>query len=308
MAIIQDIRDQLLSMCGLESVDHGPPNLEDRIIQDINRALEAVGESNPNCFYQVRPDQAEVVRPPTAVSVTVTQYSKAITFNSGYVSSWMPGNAIIISGDGVMNRIEDEASPSAPALAEPYMGATGTYTATVYNDWVMLPTNVRQIMDPVSLDKSTILIPAQSAADLNLRLMDYNKNYDRRYAAFVMALQKSVLEPTRYWPYAQMVIGTLRAGIMLDSLPSAARKLVYDARKLVFAPVTTLSDTRTTLMPQSKDTEILLPVARWFFSSYQMCSIPKTELEPEYALAMQKARELSVFGNRAKRYCYNPNR
>lgn len=295
-------------MCGLEAVEHGPSNLEDRIIQDINRALEAVGESNPNCFYQVRPDQAEMVRPPTQVTVTVVQYSKTITFVSGYDSSWMPGNAIQITGDNVLNRIEDEASPSAPVLTQPYEGASGTYTATVYNDWIMLPANVRQIMDPVSLDKSTVLIPAQSASDLNLRLLEYNKNYDRRYAAYVMALQKSVLEPTRYYPFAQMFIGTLRAGIMLDTLPGAARKLVYDARKTVFAPVTTLSDTRTTLMPQAKDFEILLPVARWFFSSYQMCSIPKTELEPEYSLAMQKARELSIFGNRAKRFLYNPNR
>lgn len=308
MAIVSILKDQLLSMCGVEDVSHGPPNLEARIIQDINRALEAVGESNPSVFFQVRPDQAEQIRPPTQVTVTVTQYSKAITFVSGYDSSWMPGNAILITGDNVLNRIEDEASPSAPALAQPYEGASGTYTATVYNDWILLPANVRQVMDPVSLDKSTVLIPAQSASDLNLRLLEYNKNYDRRYAAFVMALQKTILEPTRYWPYAQMVLGTLRAGIMLDTLPGAARKLVYDARKTVFAPVTTLSDTRTTLMPQGKDVEILLPVARWFFSSYQMCSIPKTELEPEYSLAMQKARELTVFGRHGKRYGYNPNR
>lgn len=308
MPIVQTIRDQLLSMCGLESIDHGPPNLEARIIQDISRALEHVGESNPNTFFQVRPDQAEVVRPPTAVNVTVTQYAKTITFNSGYSSTWMPGQAIMISGDTTLNRIVDEATPSAPALAEPYMGASGTYSATVYNDWILLPASVRQIMDPVSLDKSTILLPAQSSADLNLRLMDYNKNYDRRYAAFVMALQKTVNEPTRYWPYAQMVLGTLRAGAMLDTLPGAARKFVYDCRKLVFDPVTTLADTRTTLMPQGKDIEILLPVARWFFASYQHCSIPKNELEADFSLAMQKARELSVFGNHQKKYRYNQNR
>ena len=308
MAIVQTIRDELLGMCGLEETSHGPPNLEARLISDINRGLEAVGESNPAVYYQVRPDQAEVVRPPVTVNVTVTQYSKAVTFNSGYVSAWMPGNSILITGDSTLNRIEDESTPSAPVLVEPFMGVSGTYQATVYNDWVMMPVGVRQVMDPVSLDKQTILIPAQGASDLNMGWMNYSMDWDRRYAGLVLALQKQVQLASRYWPYAQMVLGTLRGGLMLDTLPGEAHKLVYDARKLVFAPVTTLADTRTTLMPQGKDVEILLPVVRWFFASYQFCSIPKTELQADYDLAMQKATQLTIAGNIQKRYRYNRQR
>jgi len=308
MAIVQTIRDDLLSMCGLEDVSHGPPNLEARIIGDINRALQHVGEANVNIFYQTRPDQAEVIRPPATVSVTCVQYSKSVTFNSGYVSSWMPGCAILINGDSTLNRIEDEASPSAPVLAEPFMGASGTYSATVYNDWVMMPTGVRQVMDPVSLDKQTILLPAQGASDLNMGWMNYSMDFDRRYAGLVLALQKQVQLASRYWPYAQMVLGTLRGGLMLDTLPGEAHKLVYDARKLVFAPVSSLADTRTTLMPEGKDVEILLPVARWFFSSFQFCSVPKTELEPDLSLAMTKAAQLTIAGNIQKRYRYNRQR
>lgn len=308
MAIVQTITNELLGMCGLEDVSHGPPNLEARIISDINRALEHTGESNPNIYYQTRPDLAEVIRPPATVSVTCTQYSKAVTFTAGYMSSWMPGCAILIDGDSTLNRIEDEASPSAPALAEPYMGESGTYQATVYNDWIMMPTGVRQVMDPVSLDKQTILIPAQGASDLNMGWMNYSMDWDRRYAGLVLALQKQVQLASRYWPYAQMVLGTLRGGLMLDTLPGEAHKLVYDARKLVFAPVTTLADTRTTLTPQGKDVEILLPVVRWFFASYQFCSIPKTELQADYDLAMQKATQLTIAGNIQKRYRYNRQR
>lgn len=308
MAIVQTITNELLGMCGLEDVSHGPPNLEARILSDLNRALEHVGESNPNIFYQTRPDQAEVIRPPATVSVTCTQYSKAVTFTAGYVSSWMPGCAILIDGDSTLNRIEDEASPSAPALAEPYMGESGTYQATVYNDWVMMPAGVRQVMDPVSLDKQTILIPAQGASDLNMGWMNYSMDFDRRYAGLVLALQKQVQLASRYWPYAQMVLGTLRGGLMLDTLPGEAHKLVYDARKLVFAPVTTLADTRTTLTPQGKDVEILLPVVRWFFASYQFCSIAKSELEADYSLAMTKAAQLTIAGNIQKRYRYNQQR
>jgi len=308
MAIVQTIRDELLGMCGLEETSHGPPNLESRIISDLNRALEHVGESNPNIFYQTRPDQAEVIRPPATVTVTCVQYSKAVTFTGGYVSTWMPGCAILINGDSTLNRIEDEASPSAPALAEPFMGASGTYSATVYNDWIMMPTGVRQVMDPVSLDKQTILLPAQGASDLNMGWMNYSMDWDRRYAGLVLALQKQVQLASRYWPYAQMVLGTLRGGLMLDTLPGEAHKLVYDARKLVFAPVTTLADTRTTLTPQGKDVEILLPVVRWFFASYQFCSIPKTELEADFSVAMTKAAQLTIAGNIQKRYRYSQQR
>ena len=52
MAIVAEITNALLGMAGLEEVSHGPPGLEERIIQDINRGLEHVGESNPNIFYQ----------------------------------------------------------------------------------------------------------------------------------------------------------------------------------------------------------------------------------------------------------------
>jgi hypothetical protein len=308
MAIVAEITNALLGMAGLEAVSHGPPGLEERIIQDINRGLEHVGESNPNIFYQTRPDQAEVIRPPATVSVTCVQYSKAVTFTGGYVSTWMPGCAILINGDSTLNRIEDEASPSAPALAEPFMGASGTYSATVWQDWVMLPAGVRQVMDPVSLDKQTILLPAQGASDLNMGWMNYSMDFDRRYAGLVLALQKQVQLASRYWPYAQMVLGTLRGGLMLDTLPGEAHKLVYDARKLVFAPVTTLADTRTTLMPQGKDVEILLPVVRWFFASYQFCSIAKSELQDDYTLAMTKAAQLTIAGNIQKRYRYNRQR
>lgn len=295
-------------MAGLEEVSHGPVDLEQRIIGDINRALEHVGESNPNVFYQTRPDQAEVMRGPTTVTATVTQFSKAITFTAGYVSSWMPGCAIMLDGDDTLNRIQDEASPSAPALAEPYMGASGTVSATVYQDWVILPTDVRQIMQPVTVDKTLFLSPAQSPSDLAVRLVDYSKNYNRQYANYVMAFKKVVADPLRWWPYAQMVLGTLRMGIMLDALPGATRKLCYDAKKLIFPPVTTLADTRTTLMPQGKDIEILLPVARWFFASYQFCSIPKDSLNDEYQIAMQKASELGAFANRLKRFQYTNQR
>lgn len=308
MAIVAEITNALLGMAGLEEVSHGPPGLEERIIQDINRGLEHVGESNPNIFYQTRPDQAEVIRPPASVSVTCVQYSKSVTFNSGYVSTWMPGCGILITGDSTLNRIEDEASPSAPALAEPFMGASGTYSAQVYHDWIMMPTAVRQVMDPVSLDKQTILLPAQGASDLNMGWMNYSMDWDRRYAGLILALQKQVQLASRYWPYAQMVLGTLRGGLMLDTLPGEAHKLVYDAKKLVFAPVTTLADTRETLMPQNKDVEILLPVVRWFFASYQFCSIAKSELQDDYTLAMTKAAQLTIAGNIQKRYRYSQQR
>jgi hypothetical protein len=163
-------------------------------------------------------------------------------------------------------------------------------------------------MDPVSLDKQTILLPAQGASDLNMGWMNYSMDFDRRYAGLVLALQKQVQLASRYWPYAQMVLGTLRGGLMLDTLPGEAHKLVYDAKKLVFAPVTTLADTRTTLMPQGKDVEILLPVVRWFFASYQFCSIPKSELQDDYTLAMTKAAQLTIAGNIQKRYRYSQQR
>ncbi len=308
MAVVAEISRQLLSMAGLEDVSHGPPDLEERIIADINRALDTCGQSNQNAFFQVRPDLAEIIRAPVTVNVTVTQGSKAITFNSGYSSTWMPGQAIMIEGDPALNRIVDEASVSTPSLAEPYLGSNATINATVYNDFITLPAGTRQVMDPVTLNKVIVLTAAQSASHLALRAWDYSQFYDRPYGAYVLAIQKVVQNPMQWFPFAQMCLGTLKAGIMLDTLPGVINKLCYNARVQVFAPVTSLADTRTTLMPQNADMTILLPVCRYYFSTYQLCSVPQQALQAEYSLALQRCRELSVFGNQHKRFMYSRER
>lgn len=308
MAIVQTIRDQLLQMCGLENVSHGPADLADRIISDIRRAQEHIGDSNPNLFYQARPDQAEVIRAATDVTVTVTQYSKEVIFTSGW-ADWMAGQAILISGDSTLNRIEDEGITSAPALSQPYMGSSGTVSATVYNDWILLPEDVNQLMDPIMIDRRLLLVQAQSAGDNALRFPDYasRSRYDR-YQQRPVLWQKSVGDPTKYWPYSQTVRATVRAGVMLDSLPAGPNKFNYDAKKAIYAPVCSLDDTRTTLVPENKDHEILLPVCRWFFASYQHVNVPKQELEADFLLAVEKASSLSVVGNRRKIFQYSPYR
>lgn len=310
MPIVADIRDELLQMAGLETVTDGPPNLEYRIISDINRAIDKIGDMNPSVYFQTRPDQAEAIRAPVQLTVQVTNLSKEITIASGYVASWMAGCAILISGDSTTNRLANEETGDNPTLEQPYMGETGTVTATVWHDWIKLPANVNTFMDPVTINKNWMLTRAQDLNQLDRRWIGrgwVNGDYYSGDYGLVNGWQKAVDRPQQWYEVARYVQAELISGIMLDALPPSQYKLCYTA-KVGINRVISLADNRQFITPESKDQEILLPICRWYFSSYQMCSTPKTELQADYQDALLAASALGLAGNRRNRIRYCASR
>jgi hypothetical protein len=308
MPAVAFIVDQCLSMAGLESLAHGPSDLADRLVSDFNRALDRCGDLNPAVFFQVRTDMAEYVNAPVTLNVQVTQGSKAITIPSGYDPDWMAGCSILISGDEDINRLQNESANISPTLSQPYMGSSGTVSATVWHDWIRLPEHVENVMNPITIyDRS--LVRAQSLQELTYRWYAPTGKYDYQWVAGdnLFKWQKPTDEPWRWFEAANQVQGDLVAGLMLDALPPAQAKLAYTA-KVGIERVTTLQDQREYIMPRRKDHEILLPMVRWFFSSYMAVSVPKQELQADFEMASQTAANLKITSNQQKRYRYNPGR
>lgn len=83
------------------------------------------------------------LRAPTTVSLTVTQYSNTIAFTAGY-ASWMLGCTISIAGDGIFNEVVTSTS-----LLRPFMGTSGTFSATVWCDAIALDSTIKNVVGPV---------------------------------------------------------------------------------------------------------------------------------------------------------------
>lgn len=304
MPIVADITKQCLAMAGLESLSDGPPDLEVRLISDHNRGINEIAELNPNVYFQERPDWSEVIRAPVTLNVQVTQASKEITIPSGYDADWMAGCAILISGDSELNRIRNELDDDSPSLEQPYMGATGTVQATVWHDWIRLPEEVDGVLGPVRVQER-LLVRAQSLLGMQNRWFsdDYRRDYMPWWNAGPLIWQKPVDSPWQWYDVARYVQGDLVSGILIDALPPALTKIAFTA-KVGITRVTSLQDQRDFITPLRKDHEVLLPMVRWYFSSYMMVSTPREQLLADYQRAQQTARTLGIVASPQKFYRY----
>ncbi len=287
MPIVADAVTEALGMAGMESVDHGGPDLTLRLIGDFNRALNELSDANPQAFFFERPDESELVRQPKTVYVNVTNQAKTINAFGGYASARMPGCVIFIDGDPRPNRLLNEATGITPTLQAPYMGATGTNVrAVVYHDWIKLNAAVREVTAPIMMDRDRLMTRAPTLTDLR-------------------SSNPQLGTPCLFFPQSFKIQQSLRAGLMLDKLPTADGVISFTAR-MKYDPVTSLDDARAELTPWGKDAEIFMPIFRWFFASYPGCTVTQNSLVDEKNAAVINARGMRVRGPQTKKFIYNP--
>jgi hypothetical protein len=140
---------QLLPLIGVRTLhaDAVPQNgvaLDDGDIDAcaiaITQALQEIFGLGPVALSEQR--YSSVLRPPTNVTFTATQYSTTISAFTTW-ASWMEG-CTIQGGDG-----EDNELISATELLRPYMGSSSSVSATVYADAILLPSWVKNTIEPV---------------------------------------------------------------------------------------------------------------------------------------------------------------
>lgn len=291
MAIVADITTLLLSMIGLESVSDGPASVEQEIIACLQEAQALLADSNPSFFYKIRDGEAAAIRAPKTITIAVTQYGKTATV-TGW-EAWMSGCTVLIDGDDNYNRLLNPfVADTARSLQRPYMGTSGSKSATVWNDWSILASNVRSICQPVMLNQYIILGRATSLASIT----------GRRVGSRLPVTGV----PKEWFALAHPHLGKERAGILLDNLPVSEFLLSYDAR-IAFDPITALNDSRAEIIPgDGRDKSMFLPVVRYLFSSQPGCSTPKQELQDGFQRATTAALALRVDGSRQKRFNYTP--
>jgi hypothetical protein len=291
------LRDDLLSLVGIEDVADAPAALGTRILNDVNAALREIMSNAPNDWLKDSP-RSELVRAPTTVTLTVTRDSKSITFAD--YASWMAGCTIVIAGDDQHNQLMNDVGASV-SLRVPYNGPSASgVSATIYHNAINLGTDVDQVLAPVVLDGLWELTPVASPRALaSAQFAEYHNSGHGLIPKLYPLVDRKMPsnQPLSYFtdsnsPY----LGSMGLRLMLSALPGERMTLSY--RASTYWTVTSLaSDTRTQFLPFGYDEAILRPWCRWKFSSWPHITIPKAELKAEFdaALAMLEKLKPSQF-------------
>jgi hypothetical protein len=282
MPAASDIRDDLLGLLGLESIDHAPPGTSARMLSDLNGALQQINTLAPDSFFSQEP-LGFLVRAPTTVTVSVTAQSQAITI-TGW-AAWMAGCTIVIAGDANQNVILTSASASK-TLLKPYMGSTNAAaSAIVYQDVIAPGDNVKQIIAPVMVEGYWELVPVPH--ERHRQIFDASAMNGLSPAIYPLLFSRRPIQvPTGYLIENQATyLGYRNPVLRLSSLPD--QNLVVSMGVEQTAPhITGWDDTRTWLVPYGYSDSILKPIVRYKFASWPHFTGNKSDLKDDYDAAL----------------------
>lgn len=176
--------------------------------------------------------------PPTSVTLNVTQFSKTI---SGLTPSqaWMIGCTINITGDGTFNELM-----SATTLLRPYAGSSGSVSGTVYGDSIPLPSNIKEVMDPVKLPTLAPLMGTTSREEY-LAYGNPHRYGNRRTTGsriFYTLTNKSVGQPAIWFAENAIDISVAQTVKYLRFNPMPNQAYSASMRVKLKAPVFTAAD------------------------------------------------------------------
>lgn len=226
------------------------------VVQAINSAYAELFMRSPAAMFERR--TGTVLREPTAVTVSCTQFSTTISITAGS-AAWMPGCTIVFAGG---DTADNEILESNTLLLRPFMGATGSYSATVYGDAIQLPATDMVVLDPVEVRGLRLLTPASSWEELQ-RFAGAVGTFRgvSAYGYGVTGMNKLSGDPLAYWVdtrYEQTGTATRTTYLRVGPMPSSAWPLDY--RLLATPPVVTSADIGVD--PYSSDPGVL-PIV-WF--------------------------------------------
>jgi hypothetical protein len=240
------------------------------LMNAANSAQQELFETNPALFK--REVGATVLAPQTG-TVAVTNGSTAVSATS--FTSPLHGNTLLIAGQSEYNAIRTEGASTK--LLFPYTGPTGTQTATLYGDAVLLDSAFSRPLGPVWLSDIRILTPLAGKAALlgydpgqNLEHTDWG----RVPAGYRRSVQpRTIAQPEAYFADVHLLeSGASSIRLFLTPLPDIAYSLRFDAgvRPLAVTVANFGSEgtdpARNFALPAGLDERFLLPLFLYHWS------------------------------------------
>lgn len=222
---VQEIALQLLAYIGVYSLDPTANTNEEnqRGLQSVDRliVLSSINGAMQEIFETlVALSEKRIgitIFSPAGLTFSATKYSRVISSPAGW-QSWMQG-CTLQGADAVDNEFE-----SATSLIRPHLGATGTVNATVYCDALLLPSNVKNVMEPVDIPNVGPLRVASSQDDFRFYSM-FNRSGNRPMIigeTAYLTTNKTVGRPAVYMvePVANASLQNLTVYLRLNPMPN----------------------------------------------------------------------------------------
>lgn len=278
MAIIQTVRDALLDMVGFESVAEAGPGVAARVLQEINRAAEIIANDGPDEWTK-RPS-GWLMRAPTSLNnLTFTEGSTTVT--GAGLTNWMNACTVQLSGQVFQNQLQQSGSDWSLLL--PWdQATTSTGSMIVYNDAIELPARVFKVLEPMDIPTVRRVVPLTNDSDL-YKVGGYNNDsdYGANTYGVPMIRNRDVGEPWGYRVQAQIdSTGFPKLYLRLHPLPQQ-QYMLRGWVKMLWPAITSLDATTAQICPNGMDSSIFTPIARWCFSSCELYSGNKQDLEAD---------------------------
>lgn len=270
---VASVAQDLLGLLGYE----GPGNASASVLQRILTDIQTVRES---LFLKAGVDRitkestgALLAAPLTLPNITFTQGAKAMS-GAGLTAA-MDGCTCMAGADKAQNRLV-QTGVSTFTLQAPYNGANTTTAALqIWFDCLPIDPLALSIERPIELENYYELMPLASPAELrasswsgtvgvpNIGYNDYGRMWNMAAGGYpTVATARQAAPPVAYlieWftHYSGIQMPRLR----VDPLPDQVYTLRWWQRKIP-APITTITDTTSLLIPHGMDASIFLPMVR----------------------------------------------
>ncbi len=262
------------SQGGLQQRGYVPSDL-DAAASTINAAFQEIFSEGPSSLSEVR--DGALLNAPTTITLSVTNNSKVVSITLGS-ASWMAGCTVRISGD----QWDNQFSKDLTSLNRPYAGSTGSVSATVYADAVLMDSTVKAVLEPFRVPNRLPLHMCGSLEEFESFPFGLGLGWNNSRTIFSdsrmllggwggfgqpkqIDVPKAVYVDTQYVPSATYTPTFLR----LTPMPPNLMPLEF--RKKLHAPIYTATDIGTgstdpgTTIPMLVHESILLAIAefRW---------------------------------------------
>jgi hypothetical protein len=199
-----------------------------RIASDLTAACQVVWSIAPQLYKDTR--SANLLAPQTG---TLVATGGSVTF-SGATVTMIPGSTILIDGDSNYNEVA-----TTTTLARAYAGTSATVSFQMWNDALVLASEIHAVIRPVRFNATKLT--SRANRDDFQRRPTRNADYGRQIRRPIVNTP-IVGTPTDYWVEARMRT-TSTLILRITPMPRAAGALTYDVR--VNAPTIAVADLGT---------------------------------------------------------------
>lgn len=263
----------LLGLIGIEDPAFASPQVNTRILVDINAILQKIYTMLPP--WWTTETVGELIQAPVQrTGIQVTYGSKTVTTPvAGTLPAWSLRCTIRFSGDAVDNEIaslDDTGTTFQTKL--PYSGVSGSVTATIYGDCLNLDPSVAAISPPVVILGEHELIALRGQRDIQTFSPSIGHNRSpvsgQALDSYVVAEQRDVDVPIGYLVESGFnPLGQTVTALRVSPLPDKAYTLQFDKKKLPPRIQSLTPGTDLIPVPQEYAESIFLPLLRYQFTS-----------------------------------------